>query len=43
VVIGEGARGEDHAEILDFLKDKGLEMEVIDGGQPVYQYIFGVE
>jgi fatty acid kinase len=43
VIIGEGARGEDHTEILDLLEGKGLEVEVIDGGQPVYQYIFGVE
>jgi dihydroxyacetone kinase-like predicted kinase len=43
VIIGEDAKKEKHDFILDLLADKGLEAEVIDGGQPVYQYIFGVE
>lgn len=43
VIIGEDAKKEKHDWILDLLADKGLEVEVIDGGQPVYQYIFGVE
>jgi fatty acid kinase len=43
VIIGEEALGEDHGTIMDLLEEKGLEVEVIDGGQPVYHYIFGVE
>ncbi|NPV59286.1 MAG: DAK2 domain-containing protein [Actinobacteria bacterium] len=43
VIIGDEAGGQDHGRIVDFLEDKGLEVEVIDGGQPVYHYIFGVE
>jgi len=43
MIIGEEAHGLNHAEIMDFLEDKDLEVEVIDGGQPVYHYIFGVE
>jgi dihydroxyacetone kinase-like predicted kinase len=43
LVIGDGAYGLDHSELVDQLEEKGLEVEVIDGGQPVYHYIFGVE
>ena len=43
VIIGEDVKKEKHDFILDLLADKDLEVEVIDGGQPVYQYIFGVE
>ncbi len=43
MIIGDGAYGLDHSELVDQLEDKGLEVEVIDGGQPVYHYIFGVE
>ena len=43
MIIGDDAHGLDHNELMDKLEDKGLEVEVIDGGQPVYHYIFGVE
>jgi uncharacterized protein len=43
MIIGDEGHGLDHAELMDLLEDKGLEVEVIDGGQPVYHYIFGVE
>jgi len=43
MIIGEEAHGLNHAEIMEMLEDRGLEVEVIDGGQPVYHYIFGVE
>lgn len=43
MIIGEDAHGLDHNKLMDQLEDKGLEVEVIDGGQPVYHYIFGVE
>jgi DAK2 domain fusion protein YloV len=43
VIVGEGAAGRDQGDIVRFLEDKGLEVEVIDGGQPVYHYIFGLE
>ncbi len=43
MIIGEEAHGLDHSELMDLLDGKGLEVEVIDGGQPVYHYIFGVE
>lgn len=43
MVIGDDAYGLDHSELMGLLEDKGLEVEVIDGGQPVYHYIFGVE
>ncbi len=43
VIIGDDAQGLDHGRIVSYLEEKGLEVEVIDGGQPVYHYIFGVE
>ncbi len=43
VIIGKEAQEADHGGILDLITEKGLEPEVIEGGQPVYQYIFGVE
>ncbi|RJP28412.1 MAG: DAK2 domain-containing protein [Actinobacteria bacterium] len=43
MVIGDEGHGLNHAELIDLLEDKGMEVEVIDGGQPVYHYIFGVE
>lgn len=43
VVVGEEALGNDRSSILEFLEGKGMELEVIEGGQPVYQYIFGIE
>ncbi len=43
VIAGEGASGKDHGPLVAMLEKKGLEVEVIDGGQPVYHYIFGVE
>jgi dihydroxyacetone kinase-like predicted kinase len=43
VIVGEGAGDGDNGEVVDFLEGKGLEVEVIEGAQPVYQYIFGVE
>jgi len=43
VIIGEDADEGKHDLILDLLAEKGLEVEVVDGGQPVYQYIFGLE
>jgi uncharacterized protein len=43
MVIGDEAHGLNHSELMDLLEGKGLEVEVIDGGQPVYHYIFGVE
>lgn len=43
MIIGDEAHGLNHSELMDILEDKGLEVEVIDGGQPVYHYIFGVE
>ena len=43
VIVGEGAAGMDHGPIIEMLEERGLEVEVIDGGQPVYHYIFGLE
>lgn len=43
VIVGEEAAGEDHRPIVEMLEKRGLEVEVIDGGQPVYHYIFGLE
>ncbi len=43
VIVGEGAAGRDQGDIVRFLEEEGFEVEVIDGGQPVYHYIFGVE
>ncbi len=43
MIIGDEAHGLDHAGIMDLIEGGGLEVEVIDGGQPVYHYIFGVE
>jgi DAK2 domain fusion protein YloV len=43
VIIGGDARDEHHHGLTDLLEDRGLEVEIIDGGQPVYQYIIGLE
>ncbi len=43
MIIGEEGHGLNHAVLVDLLEEKGMEVEVIDGGQPVYHYIFGVE
>jgi len=43
MIIGDEGHGLNHAELIDLLEDKNMEVEVIDGGQPVYHYIFGVE
>jgi dihydroxyacetone kinase-like predicted kinase len=43
VISGAEARDEDERDIVAFLEEKGLEVELIRGGQPVYEYIFGVE
>ncbi len=43
MIIGDEAHGLNHSALMDILENKGLEVEVIDGGQPVYHYIFGVE
>jgi len=43
MIIGDEGHGLNHAELIDLLEEKDMEVEVIDGGQPVYHYIFGVE
>lgn len=43
VIVGREAEGRDHGDIVRFLEERGLEVEVIQGGQPVYHYIFGLE
>jgi dihydroxyacetone kinase-like predicted kinase len=43
MVIGDEGHGLNHAELIDLLEEKNMEVEMIDGGQPVYHYIFGVE
>ncbi len=43
VIVGEEARERDHGDIVRHLEERGLEVEVIYGGQPVYHYIFGLE
>lgn len=43
MIIGDEGHGLNHSQLVDLLEEKGMEVEVIDGGQPVYHYIFGAE
>ena len=45
VIFGEGVTEEQAAEVENLLQKENKEMEinVIDGGQPVYYYIISVE
>ncbi len=43
MVIGEEAVKEASEEIIRFIEGTGIDFEVIEGGQPVYHYIIGVE
>jgi DAK2 domain fusion protein YloV len=43
LVVGEGATGEDTAMIERWVVDAGIEIEVHDGGQPLYPYLVGIE
>ena len=43
VVVGEEEMGKEHRAVVELLEAKGLEVEVIEGGQPIYNYIFGIE
>ncbi len=42
-IVGEEADEASRAGILGSIEEAGLEVEVIDGGQPVYHYIIGAE
>ncbi len=42
-IVGEDADEASRASILGSIEESGLEVEVIDGGQPVYHYIIGAE
>lgn len=44
LVVGEGVDEAEKDEVIDFIQsDLKIEVEVIEGGQPVYSYIIGVE
>ena len=43
LVVGEGATSEDTATIERWVAEAGLEIEVHDGGQPLYPYLVGIE
>lgn len=44
LVVGEGVDESEKNEVIDFIQsDLRIEVEVIEGGQPVYSYIIGVE
>ena len=44
LISGEGSNPEEVAMIENYIREHSdLELEVIDGGQPVYSYLFGVE
>ena len=44
LISGEGSTAEEISAIEDYIADNSdLELEVIEGGQPVYSYLFGVE
>jgi len=42
-IVGEEADPESREAVLAALRETGLEVEVIEGGQPVYHYIVGAE
>lgn len=44
VIVGSEATVEEEKEVEEYIADKyDVEVEVIEGGQPVYSFIFGVE
>ena len=44
LIAGEGSTAEEIAEINQYIADNSeLEVEIIEGNQPVYSYLFGVE
>ena len=44
LIIGEGSDMELASELADEFEDKyDVEVEIVDGGQPVYSYMVGVE
>lgn len=45
VIFGEGVTEEQAAEVENLLhkENKGMEISIINGGQPVYYYILSVE
>ena len=43
-IVGEGVEESEKEFILTFINDElKIEVEVIEGGQPVYSYLIGVE
>ena len=44
IIIGEGGTKEEAEEISQYISDKyGIDVEIFDGGQPVYSYLLSVE
>ena len=44
IIIGEGGSEEEANEIASYISDKySIDVEIYEGGQPVYSYILSVE
>ena len=44
IIIGEGGTQEEAEEIASYIEDKyGVDIEIHEGGQPVYSYLLSVE
>lgn len=43
VIVGEGAAAADVEAVVAHVRSSGLEVEVHDGGQPLYPFLFGAE
>ena len=43
VIVGEGAASADVEAVVAHVRAAGLEVEVHDGGQPLYPFLFGAE
>lgn len=44
LIVGEGVDEAEKTTVLDFIQSQlNIEVEMIDGGQPVYSYLIGVE
>jgi dihydroxyacetone kinase-like predicted kinase len=43
VIVGEGAARADVDAVVAHVRAAGLEVEIHDGGQPLYPFLFGAE
>lgn len=43
LVIGAEAEEDSRKQILQFIENSGIDFEIVEGGQPIYHYIIGIE